>query len=257
MNLDERMKYAAMKARHKKKLRPWYKKGWGISVIALGVIFLLFITVFALAVQQQLQILNNPKPISEEIANTYIEAINRPSVNVLGPVDAPITIVEFADFSCPFCRDSHASLKNIREKYPDKVRIVYRDFPLHNNSIFLALSARCAGEQGKFWLMHDLFYENQDTFNVGEAELKVAMPDVAEALEMDVDRFRTCLIEQRYFPLIEKDFEDASFLEIQGTPTWFINNRPIVGHISVDDLEEMVSGTLRALALPKTTNTNE
>lgn len=256
MNLDERMKYAAMKARHKKELRPWYKKGWGMVLIFFGIIALIVVTIFSLMVIEYTVEKNNPtgeynQDYSQEMADKYIAAINRPGSNTLGPIDAPITIVEFADFSCPFCRDSHESLKNIRDKYPDKVRIVYRDLPLHENSILLALSARCAGEQEKFWQMHDLFYENQDRFDVSQTELRLIMPEIALALGLDNNKFQNCLTGEKYLSQIKQDVDDATFLNIEGTPTWFINNFFLTGYLPSEELEKLVEGALRSLSLPQ------
>ncbi|MDI3495999.1 MAG: hypothetical protein PWQ35_20 [Patescibacteria group bacterium] len=247
MNLDERIKYATMKERHKKKLRPWYRKPYGIIIIIFGIIFLLiFIAYFVLPLieytKKNKQEIGNP--YNQETAEQFLSAVNRYSTNSFGNRNAPVKIIEFADFACPYCADSFVSLKNIREKYKAEVYIVYRDFPLHDTSIFLALSARCAGEQGKFWQMHDLFFENQDRFAVNENELKAIMPSIALALGLDENKFTTCINEQRYFPQIQQDFEDANFLGIQGTPTWYINNMPLSGSLSVADLEEIVTGII-------------
>ena len=250
MGLDERVKYASMKARHQKILRPWYKKAWGIIVIIIASLLLIFAIIFSLTLQSVLQERNNPEPYGEEMTSNFLRSVNRFSANSFGPVGAPVTIVEFADFACPFCAASHDGLKSIREKYPQQVRIVYRDFPLHDNSIFLALSARCAGEQNKFWAMHDLFFENQDRFNVSQSELKQVMPDIGSALGLDVVKFKNCLDEQRYFPQIEQDVEDASFLQIQGTPTWYINNVPFVGHLPASQLHDIVEGILGSNSVP-------
>lgn len=245
MGLDERVKYAAMKARHQKKLRPWYKKSWGIIIIIL---IFAFVVSFFYYVSQVIKYSQESKQdqgsYTEEMTASFLEVVNRPSANTYGPVDAKVKIVEFADFSCPYCEKSYHSLKNIKEKYGDQVRIVYRDFPLHENSIFLSLSARCAGEQGEFWKMHDLFYENQDRFQVSQSELQIVMPEIAEAIDLDREKFETCIKEQRYFPQIEQDYEDANFLQIQGTPTWFINNTPFTGHLPEDELERLVKGLL-------------
>jgi len=246
-----------MKARHQKELRPWYKKPWGLISIILGVFLLILLSTFSFTLLQILgekNISQDENIYSEELTAKYLEAVNRPSVNTIGSADAPVTIVEFADFLCPYCRDSHVSLKNIRQKYAKDVRIVYRDFPLHDNSIFLALSARCAGEQGKFWEMHDLFYENQNRFEVSQSELEIVMPEISLALGLDGDKFQTCLEDQKYFPQIEQDYNDADFLQLQGTPTWYINNVPFTGYLSPTELEEIVSGMLKSLSMPKIIN---
>ncbi len=246
MSLDERIKYASMKARHKKKLEPWYQKWWGKIMIVLGFLLAILLIASSLYIMDEVQKIRNgqsAKYLAEQ-TDLYLEAINRPSANTYGPSNAPVTIVEFSDFACPFCRDSFAGLKNIREKYQGQVRIVYRDYPLHSNSIILALSARCAGEQGKFWLMHDLFFENQDRFNVSQDELLAVMPEIAELLQIEPIQFKSCLDSQRHFSQLEQDYQDGSFLNIEGTPTWFINNSRFTGHIPAQNLEELVAGLI-------------
>lgn len=241
-----------MKARHKRVLRPWYKKPWGIILIILGTLFLIFSVIFALTVQSIIKEQNNPQEYSEEQVAEFLERVNRPTTSTFGPINAPVTIIEFADFSCSFCASSQPSLKAIREKYPKQVRIVYRDFPLHDNSVFLALAARCAGEQNEFWTMHDFFYLNQERLNISQSELRQILPGIATELNLNTPQFEKCLDEQRYFPQIEQDVKDVSFLGLQGTPTWYINNTPFVGHLSPEELNTIVEGILMSSLLPDT-----
>ncbi len=248
MGLNERIKYAAMKARHEKELRPWHRKWWGIASVIIATLILIIIAAIGIYIVSEYARIQSGDPAKfiEEQKEAYLNALNRYGANSHGPQDAPITIIEFSDFSCPYCQSSYAGLKAIREKYPEQVRIIYRDFPLHDNSIFLALSARCAGEQGKFWEMHDVFFENQEKFNGDLEEVKTIMPEIAEALGIDTASFNYCLTSQKYFTQIEQDYEDASYLEIEGTPTWFINNTTrITGSITASQLEELVSGLIQ------------
>ncbi len=247
MSLKERVKYVAMKARHEDKLRPWYKKLWGVIFLVLAAIFLIFMVAGGIYIVNQIKIINGGGDAAslEEQRQIYLDTIKGDEQNNWGPKNAPVTIVEFSDFACPFCEQSYAGLKNIRKTYGDRVRIIYRDYPLHDNSIFLALSARCAGEQGKFWEMHDVFFENQDKFNLPEAELTQNMPDLAAVLGLNVDQFKTCISDKRYFTQIKKDYEDGNYLKIQGTPTWFINNNQITGYISEEKLQEAITGLLQ------------
>jgi len=247
MSLEERIKYAQMKSRHQKKLIPWYKKWWGKLIILVIFLFAVFMVAASIYVLVEANRINDGKSARylEEQKEKYLTAINRNSANTYGPDNAKVTIVEFSDFACPFCRDSHESLKNIREKYGDQVKIVYRDYPLHDNSIFLALSARCAGEQGKFWPMHDLFFENFDRFSdKSQTELEAVMPEIASLLEIDATRFNSCLNNQRHFPQIKQDYDDGTLLALEGTPTWFINNNRLIGYISKDNLESLVTDLL-------------
>lgn len=246
MSLEERVQYASMKARHQNKLRPWYLKWWGIILLTLASLFLILIIASGIYVVKQIQAINSGAVAANpaEQLQAYLTAINRPGDNSWGPSNAPVTIIEFGDFSCPYCQASYAGVKNIQANYSDKVRIIYRDYPLHDNSIFLALSARCAGEQGKFWQMHDVFYENQAKFNLTQEELSIAIPALAETLGLNTEQFQDCLDTQKYFPQIKQDYDDGTFLQIQGTPTWFINNKSFTGALSQESLQSIVEGLL-------------
>jgi predicted DsbA family dithiol-disulfide isomerase len=143
-----------------------------------------------------------------------------------GPADAPITIVEFSDFQCPFCSRATATLKKLDAAYPGKIRVVYRDFPLvqiHPNAARAAEAAACANEQGKFWPMHDAMFEHQD--KLGEADLKQS----AAALGLDATAFNTCLESGRHTAQWKKDTTEGESYGVQSTPAFFINGRLVVG----------------------------
>jgi protein-disulfide isomerase len=249
MSLEERVQYASMKARHEKKLRPWYLKWWGIILLTIVSLFLILVIASGIYVIKQIQVINSGTTTTDtaEQLQKYLTAINGESDNSWGPSNAPVTIVEFGDFACPYCEASYAGVKNIQANYSGKVRIIYRDYPLHDNSIFLALSARCAGEQGKFWQMHDVFFENQDKFNLTQAELDVAIPALAETLGLNAEQFQACLNTQKYFSKIKQDYDDGTYLQIQGTPTWFINNKAFTGAMTKENLQTIVEGLLNII----------
>ncbi len=145
---------------------------------------------------------------------------------VYGNVDAPITIVEFSDFECPYCQRWYDQVwKRLREEYPDQVRLVYRDFPLpgHPNSTPSAEAANCAGEQGEYYAFHDLLFN-------GEMGLSVdAFLNYAGDLNLNLDEFKKCLEERRYQAEVEADYAWASEFGVSSTPTFFINGIPLVG----------------------------
>jgi protein-disulfide isomerase len=143
-----------------------------------------------------------------------------------GPADAPITIVEFSDFQCPYCSRATATLKKLDASYPGKIRIVYRDFPLvqiHPNAARAAEAAACANEQGKFWPMHDAMFEHQD--KLGEADLKAT----AAALGLEATAFNQCLDSGRYTAQWKRDAAEAERYGVSSTPAFFINGRMVVG----------------------------
>jgi protein-disulfide isomerase len=143
----------------------------------------------------------------------------------LGPADAPVTIIEFSDYECPYCRKWFTEAwPQIQKAYPNQVRLVYRDFPLsfHANSQGAALAASCAGEQGKFWPYHDLLFS-------GAALGSDTYASYASQLKLDMTQFQDCVASQKYLNNVMADLQYGSNLGITGTPTFFINGIPLVG----------------------------
>lgn len=160
----------------------------------------------------------------------------------LGAADAVVTIVQFSDFACPFCKASFPALREISVKYQDKVKIIFRDWPGHDFSISLALGAYCAGEQNKFWEMHDKLFQNQaDTFGSDKNHLAL----LAQQLGIYNEQFQTCFDSQKYLSQIRKNFSDSEKLGVRGTPTWFINGEKIEGQLSTTDLERLITPYIR------------
>jgi len=144
-----------------------------------------------------------------------------------GPEDAPVVMVEFSDFQCPFCgRFYQETYPRIQEVYGDRIRFVYRDLPLpqiHPDAILAAQAAECADEQGAFWEFHDLIFSNQQDLS------RNALGSFAVQMELDINTFNQCLDSGRYQQEVSADMQAAASYGIQGTPTFFINGRPIVG----------------------------
>jgi protein-disulfide isomerase len=147
---------------------------------------------------------------------------NNPS---MGPDDAPVTIVEFSDFKCPYCgRFARETLNQIMTNYAGKVRFVYRNFPiLSQTSLVAALATECAHEQGKFWDFHDALFEDQND------EGRDMFIQVAQTLQMNVTDFTACLDGGRYNSVINNNLSEGQNLGITGTPTFFINGLMLVG----------------------------
>lgn len=143
----------------------------------------------------------------------------------IGPETAPITIVEFSDFQCPYCQRSVSVLKELRRIYGDKIRVVYRDYPGPNHPLAAAAAeaAQCAGGQGKFWEYHDALFERQ-TAGKGWDFLALATD-----LGLQREAFDSCLKSGRFREEVTKDLQDGLKLGITSTPTFFINGRPMVG----------------------------
>ncbi|MEM5802068.1 MAG: thioredoxin domain-containing protein [Candidatus Aenigmatarchaeota archaeon] len=141
----------------------------------------------------------------------------------LGPADAKVKIIEFSDYSCPFCARVEPTIKQILQNYPHQVRWVYRDFPIHEQGWKAAEAANCAREQGKYWEYHDLLFENQQFLSVRDLKL------YAIRLNLNPDKFDTCLDSGKYASEVKKDFNDGKAMGVTGTPTFFINGEIIVG----------------------------
>lgn len=143
-----------------------------------------------------------------------------------GAADAPVTIVEFEDFQCPFCKKAQGTLEQVLLRYKDKVRVVHRDFPLqplHPASQKAHEAARCAEEQGKFWEYRELLYKN--TPAAGPEQLN----DYASKVGVDVAVFKQCLDSGKFKMLVQKDETEGDRLGVTGTPAFFINGRLLSG----------------------------
>ncbi len=153
----------------------------------------------------------------------------------LGKKDAPVTIIEFSDFQCPFCRKfAEDTLPQLKKEYVDtgKARLVYRDFPLafHPGAIPAAQGAECAKEQGKFWQMHDTIFAEQA--KQGSGTVQFTIDDVKKwAVQVGVNatKFNQCLDSGKYKQEVEKDMADGTAAGVSGTPATFVNGRVVVG----------------------------
>jgi len=162
-----------------------------------------------------------------------------------GPESAPITIIEYADYQCPYCTRALASLKQVEETYAGKVRIVFRDFPLsqiHANAAKAAEAGACANDQGKFWPMHDKLFANQT--KLGVADLKQHATD----LGLDAAEFGTCLDSGKHTADIKKSVEEGQRFGLSGTPSFFINGRLLVGAQPYEGFAQVIDEELEITA---------
>jgi len=178
-----------------------------------------------------------PVKIMLEPKRVAVDSSGHPS---LGKKDAPITIVEFTDFQCPFCRASEATVKQLRTKYGDKVRLVHMDFPLsfHSHALDAAKAARCANDQDKFWQFHDSLFANQG--KLSPAELKAT----AKTLGMNTTQFDACFDKAKHEDEIKKDMAAGEKLGVDGTPAFFIDGRSIVGAQPLPQFEQIIDDEL-------------
>lgn len=158
-----------------------------------------------------------------------------------GPANAPVTIVEFSDFQCPFCSRLTPTLKQVEEKYGNKIRLVFRQYPLpfHQNAQKAAEASLCALDQGKFWELHDAMFGNQAELGVDQLKAKAA------SLGMNADKFNKCLDSGEKAAAIQADVKAGSAAGVNGTPAMFINGRFINGAVPIDQITTVIDDELR------------
>jgi protein-disulfide isomerase len=161
----------------------------------------------------------------------------------IGPENAVLTIVEFSDFECPFCKQAFPIVRELMATYDDRVRYIYRDYPvdaLHPNARRAAEAGACAHEQGKFWAFHDRLFANQNA--LARDDLSVH----ARAAGLDGDAFERCMETNRFTSEVENDFQDGVALGVRGTPTWFLNGHKVEGVIPQQMFIEIIEAVLTA-----------
>jgi protein-disulfide isomerase len=158
---------------------------------------------------------------------------------VRGAKDAKVTIIEFSDFECPYCRRVQPALKRLLEEYDGRVRLVFRDFPLsiHKNAQKAAEAAQCAAEQDKFWPYHDKLFE---VTALSPDDLK----KYASELELDPDKFNACLDSGQYAQEVADDMKDGQEAGVNSTPSFFINGQPLSGAVPYERFQEIVDAAL-------------
>lgn len=165
---------------------------------------------------------------------------------VKGPADAPITIVEFSDFQCPFCKRVLPVLTQVLEQYPGKIKLAFRDFPLsniHPNAQKAAEAAHCAGDQGKYWEYHDLLFDKQESLPSAD------FAEYAQGLGLNREAFKSCLESAKYQTKVERNHADGLKAGISGTPAFFINGRPLNGAQPLETFKAVIDEELGRLGM--------
>lgn len=158
-----------------------------------------------------------------------------------GPTGAPVRIVEFSDFECPACGAMYPVLKKVLPAYEGKVRFTYRNFPLtqHKHSRSAAEAAEAAGLQGKFWEMHDKIFENQSAMEDKDLE------KYASELGLNMDKFRSDWRSDAVKQKVERDVKTATQLNVNSTPTFYINGMQLAGGISEPGLRAEIEKRIK------------
>jgi protein-disulfide isomerase len=191
---------------------------------------------FLKSLRSQAKIVVNLKP--PPVLRVELSVEGAPSK---GPAKAPVTIVEFSDFYCPFCRRVLPTLAQLESQYGEKIKLVFRDFPidsLHPGASKAHEAARCANEQGKFWVYHDKLF----------ASPPKSGPEIfkgfAQELGLDVTAFDTCFDSGKYQAIVKKDIEEGNRVGVTGTPAFFINGRMISGAQPLESFVRVIDDEL-------------
>lgn len=161
----------------------------------------------------------------------------------LGKEDAKVVIVEFSDYSCPYCAKFALEVeKRIIENYGNFVKLVFRNFPVHGEISYKAAeAANCAREQGKFWEYHYLLFERQEDWKGNDSKFY----DYARELNLDLEKFKECLESRKYREEVEKDVMDGASYGVRGVPTFFINGDIVVGYKSYEEFAKLIEERLK------------
>lgn len=206
--------------------------GLASLIILIGGVFLVSIT--------------SPKSSGGDSQKADEKLLVRDNSHKIGTSSASVTVVEFGDFQCPACGASHPIVKQILNDYKDKITFVYRHFPLpvHKNAKPAAEAAEAAGAQAKFWEMFDLLFENQtkwaESDNPEDLFLKYA-----KELKLDMNKFKSDIQKNAFEDRIRQDQSDGNKLNINSTPTFFINRKMYAGTLSYNEFKSKIEQELR------------
>lgn len=174
---------------------------------------------------------NNLPTQQQQQQPSIIPSVSLDNDPIEGKKDAPVTLVEFSDYQCPFCkRTFDDTMPQLKEKYIDtgKIKHVFRDYPMpfHQNGMPAAIAANCANDQGKYWDYHNILFSKQTEWenlssNATNAKFKEYAKDIAN---IDASKFNSCLDSEKYKDEVDKDIADGSLYGVSGTPTFYIGN---------------------------------
>lgn len=222
-------------------VRPWYKKWWGILIIVILTFVLITFVAFGFYIYRIVKTNYNNSYANKVLPNN-IELTEKERVLIegqgnywLGSKNPKIIIVEFSDFACPYSKNSFPKIREISLKYKNDIKYINRDMPLRENSLDLAMAARCAGEQGLFWPIHDKLFQHQGVSASND------LLELANQVGADKNKFKNCFDTKKYLAQIQKDFSAGEDLGVKGTPTWFINGNKVEGDMPLSVWEEIIN----------------
>ncbi len=171
----------------------------------------------------------------------------QPSNHVTGKLDSKVTLIEYGDFQCPACKSYHPILQELKSSHGDRIKFQFRHYPLvqiHPNAFIGSRAAEAAGKQGKFFEMHDLLYENQDTWSQSSNPTAM-MENYAQQLGLNLDQFKTDMNSSGVADVINADVKAGQAIKANSTPTFVLNNRKIEQNPrSIEDFKKLLDDEL-------------
>lgn len=182
----------------------------------------------------------SPSPTQPSPTPTKVDIAAKDTDYIRGDKNAPVTMIEYSDFQCPFCKRVQPTIDKLLTDYKGKVKLIYRHFPLsfHQYAQKSAEASECAGEQGKFWEMHDKIFENQDRLDVD------SLKSYAKELGLNTSNFNKCLDDGKYAQKVKDDMTEGTKYGVKGTPATFINGQMISGAQPYDSFKSVIDSLL-------------
>src|SRR3989344_5843663 len=236
--------------------KPFHKRPLGIVLIIIGMLVGVGLIAFATLVLifyrrmvagEDLSYLAKKQEFTQSaaLAARPVGEAEEALVNVvtdddptLGPPDAPLTVVEFIDFECPFCLKAFPIMRELTAKHPETIRYIVRDFPvaeLHPDATLAGEAAACAHAQKRFWPYHDKLYQNQGALG------KENLLSFGEQVGLDMDAFTSCVDSGEFHTEVEKDFNEGIAAGVRGSPTFFINGQKFQGVIPEEVWDQLLT----------------
>lgn len=181
-------------------------------------------------------------PAEETPPASPVKAVDPATDHIWGNADAKVTLIEYSDFECPFCGRHYQTMKQLKQEYPNDIRVVYRHFPLqfHQEAQKAAEASECAADQGKFWEMYDKIFEANLAEDMSVSKWKTAAAD----LGLDTEQFNNCLDSGEKASQVAEDLSEGSGAGVQGTPGTFINGELVEGALPYDSFKQIVEAEL-------------
>lgn len=229
----------------------WYRRWWGVVLLTCGgavLLFILYVGFLTTRFYKQIQLGDIPQEVQSRLTrSSTIQTPEKLKENLaysvaddpsFGNPNAPIQIVEFADFECPFSREESLVIRELMLRFPEKIHFVYRDFPLtdiHPHAFRAAEAANCSADQDKFWAMHDKLYQNAQRLT--DLDIK----RYALEIGLNIAQFNVCFDGRKYKDEIEQDRADGIAAGVKGTPTFFINGMRVPGAVPMGLWEQILA----------------